>query len=120
MPNEKMPKQKSMGPVSVLLLPSPALLLAEAEAALKAKAPRLRAQQRGRVATRKKGRLRAALRHLWDNTWTSETKGTEVCLPSRRSHHPSEVDPAPQTWGPPRKGEPADPMLRVPRKEKKG
>lgn len=86
MPNEKMSESKSLGPISVLGLCSPLLLLAEAEAALKEKAPRLRAQQRGRVATRKKGRLRAALRHLWGKTRAAETysQGIAVCRPALR------------------------------------
>ena len=117
-----MPKPKSVGPISVLLLPSPALLLAEAEAALKAKAPRLRAQQRGRVATRKKGRFRAALRYVWVKIRVTKaySEWIEGFRPSGRSHYSGEADPPPSTWGPPRKGEPADPMLRVPRKEEKG
>lgn len=65
MPNEKMSEPKSVGPISVLGLCSPLLLLAELEAEGKEKKARLRAQQRGRVAPRKKGRFRAALRHLW-------------------------------------------------------
>lgn len=63
MPDKKMQEAESVEPISVLLLPSPALLLAEGEAQVKAKAPRLRAQQ-GRVAKGKKGRLRAAWRLL--------------------------------------------------------
>lgn len=119
MPDERMPKEKNLGPRPLLGLPSPALLIAEGEAALKAKAPRLRAQQ-VRVATRKKGRLRTALRHLWDKKrpFKAFINGIEIGGPSSGPHHPSEIDPAPQTWGPPRKGEPADPMLRVsPEKE---
>ena len=65
MPDKKMPKPKSVEPISMLLLPSPALLLAEGIAEAEAKAPRLRSQQRGRVAKGKKGRLRAALRRIW-------------------------------------------------------
>ncbi len=122
MPHETMPKSKSVEPISVLLLPSPALLLAEAEAQVKAKAPRLRAQQGGRVATRKKGRLRAALRHLWVKIRVTKaySEWIEGFRPSGRSHYSGEADPPPSTWGPPRKGEPVDPMLRVPSEEKKG
>ncbi|KKM80004.1 hypothetical protein LCGC14_1344320, partial [marine sediment metagenome] len=39
MSHETMPKPKSVGPISVLLLPSPAVLLAEGIAALKRKRP---------------------------------------------------------------------------------
>ena len=66
MPPKDMQKEVSiMGGGPLLGVSSHLLNLAELEAEGKAKAARLRAQQRGRVAPRKKGRLRAALRHLW-------------------------------------------------------
>ncbi len=89
MPHEKMPKSKSVGPISVLLLPSPALLLAEGIAEAEEKAPRLAAQQRGRVATRKKGRIRAALRRLRDMGVT-----LEICRPPLRPHNSRSSDSA--------------------------
>ncbi len=66
MQDKEMPKEVSiMGGCPVPNLCSPLLYLAEFEAEGKAKKARLRAQQRGRVATRKKGRFRAALRYVW-------------------------------------------------------
>ena len=122
-PHRRMRKPESVGPISVLPLPSPALLLAEAEAQLKAKAPRLRAQQRGRVAKGKKGRFRAALRHLWGKTKLLSTDafaGETSYWASSRSLHRGKVHRATPARRPARKGEPADPMLRVPRKKEKG
>lgn len=107
MPHEKMRQSKSAEPISVLLLPSPALLLAEAEAQIKAKAPRLRTQQRGRVAKGKKGRLRAAwglLRYLWGKTRAAETysQGIAVCRPALRPRTARSFDRGSQV----RRGEP--------------
>ncbi len=89
MQNETMSEPKSVQPISVLLLPSPALLFAQAIAEAEAKAPRLRAQQRGRVAKGKKGRFRAALRHLWD-----KVSPFGVCRPRLRPHKSREADSA--------------------------
>ena len=113
MPDKKMPKPKSLGPISMLLLPSPALLLAEGEAALKAKAPRLRAQQRGRVAKGKKGRLQAILRRLWG------TLG-EICRPRLRSHNRSPFYRATSSRGPYRKGEFGNSLRPLPSQKEKG
>lgn len=94
MQNEKMPEQESVEPISVLLLPSLALLLAEGIAQAEAKAPRLRAQQRGRVAKGKKGRLERFLRHLWGKTipYPANSQRIEVCRPSRGSYFASQMD----------------------------
>jgi len=121
MQNAKLPKSKSMEPVSVLLLPSPALLIAEAEAALKATAPRLSAQQ-VRVAKGKKGRLRAALRHLWGKIWPpkANSKWFEVFCPFCRSHFSIEVYHAAQPGRPERQGESGNALPPVPPEEKKG
>ncbi len=103
MPHKTMPKPKSVEPVSMLLLPSPALLLAEGIAEAEAKAPRLRAKQ-GRVATRKKGRFRAALRHLWGILRPSQgySQGVRASQPSLRPHTPSTANPGSRV----RRGEP--------------
>ncbi len=92
MPDETMPKPKSVEPVSVLLLPSPALLLAEGIAEAEAKAPRLRGQQ-GRVAKGKKVRLRAALRHLWGKIRDTEAYPVRItiCLPCYTSLHSGKI-----------------------------
>ena len=113
MQNEKMSESKSVGPISMLLLPSPALLLAEAEAQIKAKAPRLRAQQRGRVAVGQGGALKGYLRYL-RSIWP------EVCRPALRSHSPSKVHRAAPARGRERSGEFGGSMRQLPPQEKKG
>ncbi len=104
MPQQAMPKPKSVGPISVLGLCSPLTLLAQAEASFKTQKARLRAQQRGRVAKGKKGRLRAALRHLWGKTRASQaySQGIEVCRPALRPYSPSTANPGSRV----RRGEP--------------
>ncbi|KKM68373.1 hypothetical protein LCGC14_1461520 [marine sediment metagenome] len=95
MPQKDMPKEVSiMGGCPVLGVSSHLLNLAELEAEGKAKAPRLRAQQRGRVAEGKKGRFRAALRHLWGKIMSSQAHkyGFEVCRPSSGSYFASTMD----------------------------
>ena len=85
MSDKEMPKEVSiMGGCPVPSMCSPLLLLAELEAEGKAKKARLRAQQRGRVAKGKKGRFRAALRHL-------RSALGEVCRPRLRPHHPIQI-----------------------------
>lgn len=89
-PPKDMPKEVSiMGGCPVLGVSSHLLNLAEFEAEGKAKAPRLRAQQRGRVAKGKKGRLRAALRHLWGKIRVTKaySEWIEVCRPRLRPHN---------------------------------
>ena len=101
MPDKEMPKEVSiMGGCPVPNLCSPLLVLAEVEAEGKAKKARLRAQQRGRVATRKKGRLRAALRHLW-----GKTKSFGVCRPRLGSRHRGPFSYSQPTRRPERQGE---------------
>ena len=90
MPHEKMSKFKSVGPISVLLLPSPALLLAEGEAQVETKAPRLRAQQRRpMLAERAKASFEKALRYLRRRAKKArgDSQGLEVCRPSLRGSH---------------------------------
>ena len=102
---KEMPKEVSiMGGCPVPNLCSPLLILAEVEAEGKAKKARLRAQQRGSVATRKKGRLRAALRHLWGKTRAAETysQGIAVCRPALRPRTARSFDRGSQV----RRGEP--------------
>ena len=122
MPHEKMSKPKSMGPISVLGLCSPLLLLAEVEAEGKAKAPRLRAQQRGRVATRKEGRVRAALRYLRRKIRPPKTDSTGFPLyPEFRGPYPRRsVHRAAPARRPERKGESRDSLRPMPPEEKKG
>ncbi|KKL85491.1 hypothetical protein LCGC14_1954210 [marine sediment metagenome] len=122
MSHQTMPKPKSVEPVSMLLLPSPALLLAEGIAEAEAKAPRLRAQQRGRVATRKKGRFRAALRHLWDKKrpFKAYINGIEIGGPSGGPHNSSEIHPSAPARRPEHKGESGDTVRPLPPEEKKG
>ena len=116
MPPKDMPKEVSiMGGCPVPNLCSPLLVLAEVEAEGKAKKARLRAQQRGRVAKGKKGRLRATLRHLW-----GKTKSFGVCRPRLGSRHRGPFHPATLTWGSPRKFESGQPLRPVPPKEEKG
>jgi hypothetical protein len=121
-PHEKMPEPKSVEPASVLLLPSPALLLAEGEAALKAKAARLRAQQRGRVAKGKKRLLWEAVRHLWGKPRRSQagSQKIEVCLPSSGPHSRGKVHRATQPGRPRRKGESGDALRQLPPQETQG
>ncbi len=122
MPDKKMQEAKSVEPISVLLLPSPALLLAEGIAEAEAKAPRLRAQQRGRVATRKKGRLRAALRHLWSHIrqFQADSEWVEVCHPTLGSHNFGPIHRTAQPRRPQRSGESSDALRPMPPEEKKG
>ena len=112
MQNEKMQEAESVQPVSMLLLPSPALLLAEGEAALKARPSWLRTQQRGRVAKGKKGRFRAALRHLW-----GKTKSFGVCRPRLGSRHRGPFHYTAPARRPERKGESGDAVPQMPRKK---
>ena len=120
--HKTMPKPKSVEPVSVLLLPSPALLLAEGIAEAEAKAPRLRAQQRGRVATRKKGRIGAALRHLWGKTRPSQAdkEGIEVCRPSRGPLYRWKIFRAESSRRSRCRGKSGQPLRQLPPEEKKG
>jgi hypothetical protein len=114
MPNETMPKPPYLGPRTVLGLCSPLLMLAEIEAESKAKAPRLRAQQ-VRVAKGKKGRLRAALRHLWD-----KVSPFGVCRPRLRPHNSSAADSGTLAWIEKRECESSGTVLQMPPEEKKG
>ncbi len=123
MPNKEMPKEVSiMGGCPVPSMCSPLLILAEVEAEGKAKKARLRAQQRGRVAKGKKGRLGAALRHLWGkshqikNEWIFE----EDCYLSRRSHSRRKIHRAEQPGRPERSGESGNALRQLPPEEKKG
>ncbi len=116
MPQKDMPKEVSiMGGCPVPNLCSPLLYLAELEAQGKAKKARLRAQQRGRVAKGKKGRLRAALRHLWDMGVT-----LEVCRPPLRPHSSREADSATLARAGKREGQPCGTLPQLPPQEEKG
>ncbi|KKL88362.1 hypothetical protein LCGC14_1925450 [marine sediment metagenome] len=97
---------------SVCLLPSPALLLAEAEETFKAKAARLRAQQ-VRVAKGKKGRFREVVRYVRDNCFAFK-----ICRPSLRPHSRRKVHRATQARRPERKGESGDAVPKMSPKEK--
>ena len=110
--HQTMPKPKSVEPVSMLLLPSPALLLAEGIAEAEAKAPRLRAKQ-GRVATRKKGRLGPLLCDVWAICF-------DLCRPFRGPHNRGSVHRTEQPGRPERKGQPRDSVRQLPPEEKKG
>ncbi len=116
MPNKEMPEMVSiMGGCPVPNLCSPLLLLAEVEAEGKAKKARLRAQQRGRVATRKKGRLkRFLLRCLWG------TEGPKVRCPTCGSRYRVQVYRAAQTRRSERQGESSHSLPPLPPEEKKG
>jgi len=121
MQNEKLSQAKGLEPISVLLLPSPALLLAEGEAQIKAKAPRLRAQQRGRVAKGKKGRLKAALRYLRGvQADTIKHARSPIdfsrCGPLYRGPFRGTA----QLGRPERKGKPSGALREMPPEEKKG
>ena len=119
MQNKTMPKQKSMGPRPLLGVPSPALFLAEGEAQIKAKAPRLRAQQRGRVAKGKKGRFRAELRHLWGKTRLSRRdRGGKGCVHAVRPYRTCAVCGTASARGSERKGESRDALRPLSPKEK--
>ena len=93
MPDKEMPKEVSiMGGCPVPNLCSPLLYLAELEAEGKAKAPRLRAQQkRPTLAERAKASFEKALRHLRGRAKKARgnSQGLEVCRPAlHRSHLP--------------------------------
>ena len=134
MPTKDMQKEVSiMGGGPLFGVSSHLLNLAELEAEGKAKKARLRAQQRGRVAPRKKGRLRAALRHLWrastPQSWQRGAlprleAGTEarfgVCRPRLRPHNPCSPDSAALAWTGKRGGQPSRPVLQMPSQEEKG
>jgi len=122
MPNKKMQEAESLGPRSVLGLCSPLLLLAEVEAEGKAKAPRLRAQQRGRVAKGKKGRLKAILRRLWSKKrpFKAYIQGIEIGGPSGGPHNPSEIHRAAPARRSERSGQPGSPVPKMSPKEKAG
>jgi hypothetical protein len=109
-PKKDMPKEVSiMGGCPVPNLCSPLLLLAELEAEGKAKAPRLRAQQRGRVAKGKKLRRRRLLRYLWD-----KALGPKVCRPSLRPHTSSSIHSPAQARRSERSGESNHIMRQLP------
>ena len=104
MPDKEMPKEVSiMGGCPVPSMCSPLLYLAEIEAEGKAKKARLRAQQGGRVATRKKGRLRRIVRYVRDNCFAFK-----VCRPSLRPRDSSPFHRAAQPGRSERQSEPAD------------
>jgi hypothetical protein len=111
-----------MGGCPVPNLCSPLLYLAELEAEGKAKKARLRAQQRGRVAKGKKGRLERFLRSLWGKTipYPANSQRIEVCRPPLRSRHSSSVHRAEQFGRPERKGQSSHIMRQLPPEEKKG
>ena len=109
---KEMPKEVSiMGGGPVPNLCSSLLVLAEVEAEGKAKAPRLRAQQRGRVAKGKEGRFGAALRHL-RSTWG------EICRPRLRPHNSRKADSAVLARTGKRKGQPRGPVPQMPPTQK--
>ena len=111
MPNKEMPKEVSiMGGCPVPNLCSPLLYLAELEAEGKAKKARLRAQQRGRVAKGKKGRFRAALRHLRNALG-------EVCRPRLRPHNSREADSGALARAGKREGQPCGAVPQMPPEE---
>ena len=114
MPNKEMPKEVSiMGGCPMFGMSSHLLNLAEIEAEGKAKAARLRAQQRGRVATRKKGRLkRFLLRCLWG------TEGPKVRCPTCGSRYRVQVYRAAQTRRSERDGESSDALRQMPPTQK--
>jgi hypothetical protein len=123
MSDKEMPKEVSiMGGCPVPNLCSPLLYLAEFEAEGKAKAPRLRAQQRGRVAKGKKGRLRAALRHLWGKIRPSkaDNKRFDFSQESFRPHHPGPFYYPRKAWTAKRRFESVDPVRQMPPEEEKG
>ena len=88
MPPKEMPKEVSiMGGCPVPNLCSPLLYLAELEAEGKAKAPRLRAQQkRPTLAERAKASFEKAVRHLRGRAKKAggNSERLEVCRPSYR------------------------------------
>jgi hypothetical protein len=107
MPQKDMPKEVSiMGGCPMFGMSQHLVNLAALEAERKAKAPRLRAQQRGRVAKGKKGRFGAALRHLW-GSWG------EICRPRLRPHNPSKADSATLARPGERKGQPCGPLPQM-------
>ena len=91
MSNKDMPKEVSiMGGCPVPNLCSPLLILAEVEAEGKAKATRLRAQQkRPTLAERAKASFEKALRRLRGRAKKARgnSQGLEVCRPSLRGSH---------------------------------
>jgi len=114
MPQKDMPKEVSiMGGCPVPNLCSPLLILAEVEAEGKAKKARLRAQQRGRVAKGKKGRLWRLLRHLRGAWW-------EAWHPSHRPHNRGSIHPAARAWRRKLKRKFGGSVRQLPPEEKKG
>ena len=122
MPQKDMPKEVSiMGGCPVPSMCSPLLILAEVEAEGKAKKARLRAQQRGRVAKGKKGRIRAALRHLWGKTRLSRrgSRG-KGCPHGVRPYNPCPICDTAPVGRPGRSGESSHSLRQLPPEEKKG
>ncbi len=124
MPNKEMPKEVSiMGGCPVPNLCSPLLILAEEEAAGKAKKARLRAQQRGRVAKGKKGRRMSTVRDMWGkilNSWVC-SNWEDLCSHALRPHSRRKVRrTALSRQRPERKGESSDSLRPVPPQEEKG
>ena len=112
MPDKDMPKEVSiMGGCPVLGVSAHLTNIPWLEAKSETKATWLRAQQRGRVATRKKGRLRAALRHL-------RSALGEVCRPRLRPHNSREADSETLARTGKREGQPSGTVPQLPPKEK--
>ena len=124
MPPKDMPKEVSiMGGCPVPPMCSELLFLAEVEAEGKAKKARLRAQQRGRVAKGKKGRLGAALRHLRGKTITAWTCSTweDLCRHTLRPYRGRAIcGTALSRQRPERKGKSRGVVRQLPPEEKKG
>ncbi len=114
---KEMPKEVSiMGGCPLPALPLSYLVLAEVEAEGKAKAPRLRAQQRGKVAKGKKGRLERFLRSLWGKTipYPANSQRIEVCRPRLRPHNSREADSAALARAGKREGQPRGAVPQLP------
>ena len=106
---------------SMLLLPSPALLLAEGIAEAEAKKARLRAQQ-VRVAKGKKGRFGAALRYLWGKTKHSQvdSQRIDVCIHAVRPYRSCQICGRPPFRESEFDRESGQPLRTVPPKEAQG
>ena len=111
MQNETMPEQESVQPISMLLLPSPALLLAEGIAEAEAKAPRLRAQQEG-VEKSKRRHLRKLLRHL-RSAWRK-------AFPSGGPLHSGKIYRTAQTRQSKRRGQSCGSLHNLPSEKEEG
>ena len=116
MPQKEMPKEVPiMGGCPLFAMPGPATYLAQGEKMLKTLEAR-KAHKPGKLMAKgKKGRVRAALRHLW-----SKTKSFGLCRPRLGSRHRGPFHYTAPARRPQRSGESGGALRQLPSKEKKG